>query len=245
MKDIWAMAKAFIPRTFLALGLAFFDLSSVAAQDMGIVPYGAIPVPPAIWVDQSSSTTGQSGPAGDPIYFSGGEIGKSFEGLAITERDFYGEKFGDLVGQPNSPLTLQFDSGGANLWTGILDKNDKGTSFIAGVTEFGKQQVGAGSVAIRFDEPICQFGFKARVNTPLRPISGNYMRGPIGVIFYADDGSILGEFLLGKGDIYYYGFSLPAGSIPNVSGVTIENIDEGGVQIFDMKYLADCMPFLS
>jgi hypothetical protein len=218
-------------------------VTPVVAQEMGMIPYDTITVPPAIPIYRLTTAPASGGPVSGAILFSDGRIGKAFKGLSVQERDFYGELFDNLVGLPEAPLSLEVGESDANLWAGDLESHDG--RYISGVSRFGSRQVGAGSVTILFDEPVCQFGFKARVNSHLRPISGNYLRGPIGITFYSTDGDPLGEFFLGNGGESQFGFSLPTGSIPIVQGLAIENIDADGIQITDMKFLAECMPFVS
>ena len=222
-----------------------FVVGMASAQEVGPVPYSSIKSPPAIAVDLPDVPDGSGITLEGTYSFFGGRIGRTFKGQSVQSREFYGELFDELVGNPSNPLTLNSDSG-ASLWIG--DPIGSASLALSGISQHpsgSNDPIGAGSISILFDEPVCQFAFKANIKRPMRPISGNYIRGPLRVTFYTAEGNVLGEYVLGRDDSTSFGFSQSTGAIPSISGITVENIDEGGIAVSDMKYNIECMPFVS
>lgn len=216
-----------------------------SAQEVGPVPYSSIKIPPAIAVDLPE-VLDSSGITIEGAYsFPGGQIGRTFQGQSVQSHEFYGELFDDVVGSPSEPLTLKNDSS-QSLWIG--DPIGSASLAVSGIGQRPggtNDPVGAGSISILLDEPVCQFAFKANIKRPMRPISGDYLRGPLNVIFYTAEGKVLAEYVLGGDGNTNFGFSQSTGAIPSISGIAIENIDEGGIAVSDMKFSVECMPFVS
>ncbi len=165
---------------------------------------------------------GDAGQNYDAIFEADGtDFAERFVGQVLT----YDGDFDVLSQTPTGPLTLQAGAAGQNI--DLLDYTPGG-NVLTGLGHLGYPDfsaIGEGAFTLLFDFDQAEFGF--------RVVGGN--SGTATVDFYKRNGTLIDTVgLTGLSD-GYYGFSREGG-ITDIAGVSIYNLDGGGIGFDDIKH---------
>lgn len=143
----------------------------------------------------------------------------------------------------NSPLSVEAVSQGSNL--AIHWDNDLQSNALGSYGPFDSPAVGTGTLALKFDDPICYFGFKVALDglysSQRSTDQRHFPEGTLNIRFYDEHGTMLGQFRRyypeGPVDLGY----MQAGSaIAQVSGILIQNLDMRGIMIDELIFEPGC-----
>lgn len=205
-----------------AQGIERADYPAVARDALAIVDFEILPprAEPGYSVDHG-------------IVFAGGRMGTGFAGQRMGDEN----GFDRLGGQPFGPLTLV--TGPARRGLSVATHRGFGSMAVYPLGPAGFPALearGEGSIAVLFDEDICQVGMRVHSDYP-DPL-GAYVtaRGEVLLTAYGREGTRLGQL----------SFHLPLGmsahglrsadSRSTIAGLTLENSDPGGIAIDDLAY---------
>jgi hypothetical protein len=159
-------------------------------------------------------------------------IAERFEGQTRTTVMVGNYPHDDLSGTPTGPLTLASGAPGENV--GVATETTCGPSeVLVGWGPLGYPLLwggGEGSIAILFANDQSEFG--------LRMCGGN--AGHVTFQFFGRDGSLLATAVVYRVREDYFGFRRVGGA-KDIAGVSIHNVDVGGVAIDDLTFdVNDC-----
>lgn len=167
------------------------------------------------------------------IAFAGGRMGSAFAG-----QDIWAENgFDRLGGQPSAPLTLI--TGPARRGLSVATHRGFGSMALypLGLSGFPAIEArGEGSVAVLFDEDICQVGLRVHSDYPDPLGADPAPRGSVLLTAYGRDGTALGRIdaRLPPGGSAHGLRS--ADSRSTIAGLTVENTDPGGIAMDDLAF---------
>lgn len=196
-------------------------VSSLQAVPVNMVPYASLTGTGLIDFEDLTHVGG-AGQNFDSIFESAGtDFAERFVGQTLS----YSGNFDVLTQTPSGLLKLQVGAPGQNL--DLLDYTPGGNVLTGlGIRGFPDYDaIGEGAFSMLFDYDQSEFGF--------RVVGGN--AGTATIDFYRRNGTLIdsvGMTNLGDG---YYGFSREAG-ITDIAGVSIYNLDGGGVGFDDIKH---------
>jgi len=218
-------------------------LSSLAWSDpVNIVPYGS--VGPNLVDFEDVAGAGCPGVNYDTILLTGGaSLAERFAGQILT----YEGDNDVLSGTPTAPLTLQVGAPGQNLAVG----QDTGTNGLYPYGPLGfphPEGYGEGAFAILFPAPVSQFGLEgyyggsaaAAGDRPAAPpgdlqAAGLLVDNTI-LQFFRNDGSLISIVTVSvPHTVAAFGFERE-GSVCDIAGVSVHNIDGGGLGYDNLKY---------
>ncbi len=204
--------------------------------------YENLVAPPAI-LEPFTQLGGSASGAIDGLVKSGAAtFANHFSGQSRADRRVGTTQFDLVVGSPRKPLALQTDAAGQNLFWGYED--DAASLTLQGIGPAGakrKDGIGEGSIAVLFDMPVCSVGFQT-VLEGMMPLgaTGFAEHGPVQVSFYSADGNLLGQRGIDGTGAQSVAFGTEPGLPPQISGILIESVDDGGIFVDNMKYIFDC-----
>ena len=198
------------------------DYASVLAEAQTLVTFEILPPRP------------EPGYALDyGIAFPGGRIGSAFAGQASRAEN----GFDQLSGAPTAPLTLITGPDGQGL--SLATHRGFGSLAVYPLGPEGFPAIearGEGSVAVLFDEDICQVGMLVHSDYA-DPLGANSaLRGSVDFTAYSRSGDLLGTI----SHMLTPGISSHAlrstDSLSTIAGLTIENSDPGGIALDDLAF---------
>lgn len=204
--------------------------------------YNNLVAPPAI-IEPFTRLVGSATGAIDGFVWSGSATFAShFSGQSHADRRVGTTLFDLIVGAPRKPLTLRSDKAGQNLFWGY--EEDAGSLTLQGIGPAGagrRDGIGEGSIAVMFDRPVCSIGFQT-VLEGMGSIgaTGFAEDGSVQVSFYSGDGKLLGRRGIDGIGARSVAFGTEPGLPPQISGILIESVDDGGIYIDNLKYLFVC-----
>ncbi len=188
-------------------------LGNAIALPVNQVSYGSLTGTGLITFDDVAGGTAP-GTNYDVIFESdGADFGEHFLGQTIT----YNGNFDTIEGSPSGDLSLVTGSPGQNL--NIFDYN--GSNVLTGLGPVGfpdYDAIGEGAFSVLFDYDQSEFGFDL--------VGGD--SGSATIDFFSRDGSLISSFNLTGLSNQSYGFKRE-GNIKDIAGISIYNIDEGGI----------------
>jgi hypothetical protein len=239
--------KSFLPGPELThrilLFLALCQIPHAASGEVIIVQeYRNLVAPPAFLEPFTQLGNSGTGVIDHPVQSGSATFASHFSGQSVADRSVGTTQFDRVVGSPQSPLALQTDAAGQNLFWGYED--DAASLTLQGIGPSGagrKDGIGEGSIAVLFDRPVCSVGFQT-VLEGMMPLgaTGFAEQGSVQVSFYSGDGRLLGRRGIGGTGALSAAFGSEPGLPPQISGFLIESVDDGGIFIDNIKYLFDC-----
>ena len=167
------------------------------------------------------------------IAFVGGRLGSAFAGQTLLDEN----GFDRLGGRPYGPLTLI--TGPSRLGLSLASHRGFGSLAVYPLGPAGFPALdsrGEGSIAVLFDEDICQIGMLVHSDYP-DPLGANAApRGEVVLTAYGRDGDALGQIsnALAPG-ISRHGLR-SSDSLSTIAGLTVENSDPGGIALDDLAF---------
>jgi hypothetical protein len=165
-----------------------------------------------------------------------------FHGQSLVDRQIGTTRFDLITGAPRNPLALQMDPAGQNLFWAYED--DAASLALQGIGPAGagrRDGIGEGSIAVLFDRPVCSVGFQTVLEGMLPPgTTGFAERGSVQVSFFSAEGKLLGQRGIdGTGGVSV-AYGTETGLPPQISGILIESVDDGGIFVDNLKYAFNC-----
>lgn len=232
--------------------LLLWQSSAVHADVVERMPYEDIRVPPAVLENfDSLQLSGWESSTGtvaidELLAIEGATVGASFVGQRAQTRAVRTEDFDRIFDLPRVPLELVLDPPGINL---ALNANViPGTLVLMGVGPTGDSDSGAlgrGSIAILFEEEVCQIGFRIELQGARTFNTGFEGPGSVDVSFFSGDGQRIDVRSAHERGEMALGFGVENAAQGGIRGVLIQNLDRQGTFIDDLKFLTDCEPKLS
>lgn len=206
----------------LAQGIEPTDYPAVVRDALTIVDFEILPprAEPGYSVDHG-------------IAFAGGRLGTGFAGQRIWAEN----GFDRIGGRPSGPLALL--TGPAGMGLSVATHRGFGSMAVYPLGPAGfpaREARGEGSIAVLFDEDICQVGMRVHSDYPDSLGTFATARGEVRLTAYGREGTRLGQL----------SFQLPLGmsthglrsadSRSTIAGLTLENTDPGGIAIDDLAF---------
>lgn len=167
------------------------------------------------------------------IAFEGGRIGSSFSGQRIAAED----GFDRLISSPSAPLALLTGEPGQGLSVATHRGFGSMALYPLGPAGFPAIEArGEGSLAILFDEDVCQVGLLVHSDYP-DPLGADPMpRGAVMLSAYARSGELMGSLSnrLQPGVTAHALRSTDSRAA--IAGLTVENSDPGGIAVDDITF---------
>lgn len=228
-------------RHLLVLALCPIPLA-VSGETIFDQRYENLVAPPTILEPFTQLGGGASGAIDGPVKSGSATFASHFSGQSRADRRVGTTQFDLVVGSPRKPLTLQTDAAGQSLFWGYED--DAASLTLQGIGPAGagrKDGIGEGSIAVLFDRPVCSVGFQT-VLEGMVPFgaTGFAELGSVQVSFYSAGGQLLGQRGIGGTGTQSVAFGTEPGLPPQISGILIESVDDGGIFVDNMKYVFDC-----
>jgi hypothetical protein len=208
-----AAAALFAPAVALADPINLVDYSSLSGNQL--VTFDDLPITPV-----------PPGAQGVGLYFPGVVVDS---GVAFAEK-FVGQTqganfdFDTLSGTPTGPLTLSPGAAGQNVNLITYE----GGNVLTGVGVLGNLDadgIGEGALSFLFSSDQSQFGFQL--------VGGD--GGDADLSFFRADGSLIQTVTVNNLADAFYGFQSDGG-LKDIRGVSITNLDEGGIGVDNIKY---------
>ncbi|MBL9046302.1 MAG: hypothetical protein JNK34_03190 [Tabrizicola sp.] len=216
------------------------------------MPYDDIAVPPAVLETFDSVPSFEAVPSTGTLTvdgvlsIDGANLGASFVGQRLQTQSVKTEIFDRVFDLPLVPLQLAVHPPGANL---ALSENAKpGTKVLMGIGPTGDSQgnsLGRGSIAILFEDEVCQIGFRIDIQGARTFNTGFEGPGSVDVSFFSETGERIDVRSAYERGELALGFGVQNAAQGGIKGVLIQNLDRQGTYIDDLKYLSDCEPKLS
>lgn len=167
------------------------------------------------------------------IAFAGGRIGSAFVGQ--TQSDVGG--FDRLDGAPAAPLSLV--TGPARRGLSLATHRGFGSMAVYPLGPAGFPAIearGEGSVAVLFDDDICQIGLRVHSDYPDPLGAAPAPRGTLTLTAYGRDGDRLGRVSAALPQGLSAQGLRSADSLAIIAGLTVENTDPGGIALDDLAF---------
>ncbi|MGI3184380.1 hypothetical protein [Nioella aestuarii] len=205
-----------------AQGIEAVDYDTVLADAQRLVTFEILPPRPE-----------PGYPLDHGIAFAGGRIGSAFAGQSLSDVD----GFDRLGGPPSVPLSLITGPSGQGL--SLATHRGFGSLAIYPLGSAGFPALnarGEGSVAILFDEDVCQVGLRVHSDYPDTLGANAAPRGAVTLAAFGRAGETLGQISLGLASgITSHGLR-SVDSLSAIAGLTVENSDPGGIALDDLAF---------
>lgn len=216
------MAGLLLAMPVNAQGIEAADYAEILADAQALVTFEILPPRP------------EPGYALDHgIAFSGGRVGSAFAGQSLDALD----GFDRLNGDPSVPLTLVTGPSGQGLSLAFHRGFGSMAVYPLGPAGFPALEArGEGSVAILFDEDVCQVGLRVHSDYADPLGAQTAPQGSVTLTAYSRDARQIGRLdrALAAG-ISSHGLRSTDG-LSAIAGLTIENTDPGGIAIDDLAF---------
>lgn len=205
-----------------AQGIEAADYSAVLADAQAIITFEILPPrpEPGYVLDHG-------------IAFAGGRIGSAFLGQTQMAAD----GFDRLDGRPAGPLSLV--TGPQQRGLSLATHRGFGSLAVYPLGSAGFPAIearGEGSIAVLFDDDICQIGLRVHSDYPDTLGAAPAPRGAVTLTAYGRDGDRLGQIDSGLAPgISAHGVR-SADNRSTIAGLTVENTDPGGIALDDLAF---------